>query len=43
MTDDRMALLEAAGRPLHLAGRIKLDVWQGHARASFQIEDAAAV
>ncbi len=37
------ALLEAAGRPLHLAGRIKLDQWQGRLRASFQIEDAAAV
>lgn len=37
------ALLEAAGRPLHLAGRIKLDQWQGRVRASFQIEDAAAV
>lgn len=35
------ALLHAAGAPLHLAGAIKLDSWQGEARLSFHIEDAA--
>jgi len=35
------ALLETAGAPLHVAGRIKLDHWQGTARVSLQIEDAA--
>jgi len=34
------ALLSANGRPLHLAGRLKVDVWQGRRRAGFQIEDA---
>jgi len=37
------ALREAAGRPLHLAGRIKLEHWQGRERVSFLIEDAAAL
>jgi single-stranded-DNA-specific exonuclease len=36
------ALLAAAGRPMHLAGRIKLDQWNGEQRVTFQIEDAAA-
>ena len=36
------ALLAASGRPMHLAGRIKLDQWNGEQRVTFQIEDAAA-
>jgi single-stranded-DNA-specific exonuclease len=36
------ALLAAAGGMLHLAGRVRLDHWQGSLRASFQIEDAAS-
>jgi single-stranded-DNA-specific exonuclease len=35
------ALLESAGAPLHLAGTLKLDSWQGEARVTFRIEDAA--
>ena len=35
------ALLQAAGAPLHLAGSVKLDWWEGQPRVSFQIEDAA--
>ena len=35
------ALLGAGGAPLHLAGTLKLDSWQGEARVSFRIEDAA--
>jgi len=35
------ALLAAAGAPLHLAGRLRLEHWQGRPRVSFQIEDAA--
>jgi len=35
------ALLQAAGAPLHLAGAIKLDWWEGQPRLSFHIEDAA--
>ncbi len=34
------ALLTPGGRPLSLAGRIKLDRWNGEARVQFQIEDA---
>ena len=36
------ALLESR-LPLHLAGRVKLDTWQGREQASFEIEDAAPV
>jgi single-stranded-DNA-specific exonuclease len=36
------ALLQAAGAPLHLAGAIKLEAWQGEVRLSFHIEDAAS-
>ena len=36
------ALLQAAGAPLHLAGAIKLEWWQGQPRLTFRIEDAAA-
>ncbi len=35
------AMLSAGDRSLHLAGRLKIDDWQGRRRASFQIEDAA--
>jgi single-stranded-DNA-specific exonuclease len=35
------ALLAAAGGVLHLAGRVRLEHWQGSVRAGFQIEDAA--
>jgi single-stranded-DNA-specific exonuclease len=35
------ALLQAAGAPLHLAGRVKLESWQGQPRVNFHIEDAA--
>jgi len=36
------ALLGAGGAPLHLAGTLQLDRWQGSLRVSFRIEDAAA-
>jgi single-stranded-DNA-specific exonuclease len=35
------ALLGAGGAPLHLAGTLQLEQWQGEARVSFRIEDAA--
>jgi single-stranded-DNA-specific exonuclease len=35
------ALLGACGAPLHLAGALQLEQWQGEARVSFRIEDAA--
>jgi single-stranded-DNA-specific exonuclease len=35
------ALLAAGGAPLHLAGTLKLESWQGRPRVSFRIEDAA--
>lgn len=35
------ALLSAGDKPVHLAGRIKIDSWQGKRRVGFQIEDAA--
>ena len=35
------ALLGAEGRTFQLAGRLKIDSWQGRRRPSFQIEDAA--
>ena len=35
------ALLAASGAPLHFAGTLKLDRWQGQPRVSFRIEDAA--
>lgn len=37
------ALLDGGGggSPLRLAGRVRLDAWQGRAEASFEIEDAA--
>lgn len=36
-------LLSGYGHTLHLAGKIKLDRWQGNERAELQIEDAAEV
>ena len=35
------ALLQGDGAPLHLAGSIQLDWWQGQPRVTFRIEDAA--
>ena len=35
------ALLNAGDRPMQLAGRLKVDNWQGRRRPSFQIDDAA--
>lgn len=35
------ALLRAGGAPLHLAGTIRFDHWQGQPRVTFRIEDAA--
>jgi single-stranded-DNA-specific exonuclease len=35
------ALRAAGGAPLHLAGTLKLDSWQGRPRVTFRIEDAA--
>jgi single-stranded-DNA-specific exonuclease len=35
------ALLSSGGLPLRLAGRLKLDRWNGEKRVQFQIEDAA--
>ncbi len=37
------ALLQTAGRPLHLAGKLRLDAWAGRESVQFIIEDAAAV
>lgn len=37
------ALLSSNNKPIHLAGRIKIDSWQGRRRVGFQIEDASAV
>jgi len=34
-------LLGAAGRPVHLAGHLRHEVWQGEARASLHVVDAA--
>ena len=36
------ALTQAAGAPLHLAGAVKLEWWEGQPRVTFRIEDAAA-
>ncbi len=35
------ALLQSGGAPLHLAGTVQLEHWQGQARVGFRIEDAA--
>ena len=37
------ALLASRGAALHIAGRLKLDSWQGRAQVQLQIEDAAFV
>jgi len=37
------ALLRTQGAPLHLAGHVRLEVWQGRQRLKFHIEDAAPV
>jgi len=37
------ALLQPQGAPLHLAGTVKLDTWQGQERVQFTIEDGAKV
>ena len=37
----KVRLLQADGAPLHLAGTIKLDWWQGQPQVTFRIEDAA--
>ena len=34
-------LMGAGTEPLHLAGRVTADEWQGRARAQLQLEDAA--
>ena len=35
-------LLKARGRPIHVAGKLKADDWNGQERVQLQIEDAAA-
>ena len=37
------ALLDASGAPLHIAGLLRVDRWNGRERPQFQIEDAAPV
>ena len=37
------ALLRSGGAPLHLAGTIRLEHWQGRPQVKFRIEDAARV
>ena len=37
------ALLDPAGAPLHLAGVLRVDRWNGQERAQFQIDDGAPV
>lgn len=37
------ALLAGRGKRFHIAGQLKLDEWQGLKRASFLLEDAAAI
>ena len=37
------ALLDRAGLPLHLAGQVQIDRWQGREDVQFIIDDAAAV
>ena len=36
-------LLKAAGAPLHLAGHITINNWQGRQSVNFQIVDAAYI
>ncbi len=35
------ALLEANGRPMHVAGRLRVNTWQGRSSAQLMIDDAA--
>jgi single-stranded-DNA-specific exonuclease len=35
-------LLNTSGRPVHLAGKLRLDAWAGGDAVQFIIEDAAA-
>ena len=35
-------LLQSRGRPIHVAGKLRTDDWNGQARVQLQIEDAAA-
>lgn len=37
------ALLEAGSAPLNIAGRLRLDTWQGRANAKLYVDDAAPV
>ena len=37
------ALLESAGKPLHIVGRLKTNSWQGKTSAQLHIDDAAPV
>ena len=36
-----LTLLQSGGLPISLAGKVKLDRWNGEVRVQFQIEDAA--
>ena len=36
-----VALMQSGPRPMHLAGRLKLDTWNGAEKVEFHIEDAA--
>lgn len=35
------ALLNSSGQRFQIAGRLRIDTWQGHRRVNFQIDDAA--
>ncbi len=37
------ALLQTRGAPVHLAGRLRIDDWQGRHDVEFLIDDAAPV
>jgi single-stranded-DNA-specific exonuclease len=36
-------LLQSGGAPIALAGKVKLDRWNGEVRVQFQIDDAARI
>ena len=38
-----MALLETGGAPVHLAGKLRINDWQGRHDVEFLIDDAAPV
>jgi len=42
-TDVGKLLLQTGGRPVHLAGKLRLDAWAGGDAVQFIIEDAAAI